>query len=247
MDSNDRTNVRSQAISLPLPKSFDGTAASWKLWSQRFDRFYYATQFHQKDRQEQVSVYLYAMGEPADDLLMVLQIDESKITYQELKGKLDQHFGDRKNVIVERAKFNQRKQKPGEPIDNFIQDLHKLAAECEFGNLKEELIRDRVVVGVLSDSLSEELQAKPKLTLSLAIQISRQAEARLESQPLLRDTPTVHALNQREQVKQKSPNFKDPTVPSSTAQHPSQTCNYCGRERHSCYQCPARNTTCALC
>ena len=181
MDSNDRSNVRSQAISLPLPKSFDGTAASWKLWSQRFDRFYYATQLHQKDRQEQVSVCLYAMGEPADDLLMVLQIDESKITYQELKGKLDQHFGDRKNVIVERAKFNQRKQKPGEPIDNFIQDLHKLAAECEYGNLKEELIRDRIVVGVLSDSLSEELQAKPKLTLSLAIQISRQAEARLES------------------------------------------------------------------
>ena len=106
---------------------------------------------------------------------MVLQINESKITYQELKGKLDQHFGDRKNVIVERANFNQRKQKPGEPIDNFIQDLHKLAAECEYGNLKEELIRERIVVGVLSDSLSEELQAKPKLTLSLAIQISRQS------------------------------------------------------------------------
>ena len=247
MDSNDRTNFRSQAISLPLPKSFDGTAASWRLWSQRFDRFYYATQLHQKDRQEQVSVYLYAMGEPADDLLMVLQIDESKITYQELKGKQDQHFGDRKNVIVEKAKLNQRIQKPGEPIDNFIQDLHKLAAECEFGKLKEELIRDRIVVGVLSDSLSEELQAKPKLTLSLVIQISRQAEARLESQPLLGDTRTVYVLNQREQVKQKSPNFEDPAVPSSTAKHPSQTCSYCGRERHSRYQCPVRNATCAQC
>ena len=247
MDSNDRTNVRSQAVSLPLPKSFDGTAASWKLWSQRFDRYYYATQLHQKDRQEQVSVYLYAMGEPEDDLLMVLQIDDSKITYQELKGKLDQHFGDRKNVIVERAKFNQRKQKPGEPIDNAIQDLHKLAVGCELGNLKEELIRDRIVVGVLSDSLSEELQAKPKLTFSLVIQISRQAEARSESQPLLRDTPTVHALKQREQVKQKFPNFKDPAVPSYTAKHPSQTCTYCGRESHSSYQCPARNATCALC
>ena len=124
MDSNDRSKVRSQATSLPLPKSFDGTAASWKLWSQRFDPYYYATQLHQKDRQEQVSVYLYAMGEPADDLLMVLQIDESKIIYQELKGRLDQHIDDIKNVIVEIAKFSQRKQKPGEPINNFIQNFH---------------------------------------------------------------------------------------------------------------------------
>ena len=88
---------------------------------------------------------------------------------------------------------------------------------------------------------------RPKFTLSLAIQISRQAEARLESQPLLRDTPTVHALNQREQVKQEFPNFNDPAVPSYTAKHPLQTCNYCGRERHSRYQRPARNATCALC
>ena len=90
-------------------------------------------------------------------------------------------------------------------------------------------------------------QAQITVTLSLAIQIIRQAEARLESQPLLRDTPTVHALNQREQVKQKFPNFKDAAVPCYTAKHPSQTCNYCGRERHSRYQCPARNATCALC
>ena len=44
-----------------------------------------------------------------------------------------------------------------------------LAVECEFRNVKEELIRDRIVVGVLSDSLSENLQAKPKLITFLAL------------------------------------------------------------------------------
>eukprot|EP00745_Piridium_sociabile_P029311 TRINITY_DN47818_c1_g1_i8.p2 TRINITY_DN47818_c1_g1~~TRINITY_DN47818_c1_g1_i8.p2 ORF type:complete len:117 (+),score=20.76 TRINITY_DN47818_c1_g1_i8:452-802(+) len=92
----------------------------------------------------------------ADDLLTVLNIDEASVTYDEIKAAFDQHFDAIKNIIVERARFNQRKQKPGESIDNFVHDLYRIAADCEYGTLKEELIRDRIVVGVLDDSLSEE-------------------------------------------------------------------------------------------
>ena len=131
MTSEQQTNGSRASTNLPLPQPFDGTAASWKQWSQRFDRYYHATQLHQRDRKEQVSIFLYAMGDQVDDLLTVLQIDESKETYTEMKTKLDKHFGARKN-IVERARFNQRKQQLGEPVDNFIQDLYRIASDCNY-------------------------------------------------------------------------------------------------------------------
>ena len=77
--------------------------------------------------------------------------------------------------------------KQGEEIDVFIQDLHKIADECEYGTLKEELIRDRIVVGVTDDMLSDKLQAMADLTLAQAIQHARQAETRKQSQALIRD------------------------------------------------------------
>ena len=125
MTSEQQTNGSRSSANFPLPQPFDGTATSWKQWSQRFDRYYHATQLHQRDRKEQVSIFLYAMGDLVYDLLTVLQIDESKETYTEMKTKLDKHFVARKDIIVERARFNQGKQL-GEPVDLFIQVLYQI-------------------------------------------------------------------------------------------------------------------------
>ena len=198
------------------------SAASWKQWSQRFDRYYHATQLHQWDRKEQVSIFLYAMGDQVDDLLTVLQIDESEETYTEMKTKLDKHFGVRKNIIVERARFNQRKQQLGKPVDHFIQDLYPIASDCNYGTLKEDLIRDRIVVGVLDDALSEDLQSRPDLTLDVAVRLSQQAEARQESQSLFRDrfNVTVNAVNQSR------PRYTSHSSKSSASQYSSYEQSY---------------------
>ena len=56
------------------------------------------------------------------------------------------------------------------------------------------MIRDRIVVGVRDDTLSNELQAKANLTLDLAKQIARQAEARAENQSIIRGETVVSAI-----------------------------------------------------
>ena len=63
----------------------------------------------------------------------------------------------RKNVIIEHTKFNKRSQLPDEPVEQFITSLYKLAAACNFGELKDKLIRDRIVVRIRDASLSERL------------------------------------------------------------------------------------------
>ena len=61
-------------------------------------------------------------------------------------------------MIIERAKFNKRSQLPDKPVEQFIASLYYLAADCNFGELKGELIRNRIVVGIRDASLSERLQ-----------------------------------------------------------------------------------------
>ena len=231
-------------VSLPPPQPFDGKAELWPRWRQRFSRFRQCTGLHLKTQSEQVSALLYSMGEVADDILTTLSaIDEGTATYAEVIEAFDNHFNARKNIIFARAKFNKRVQQPGESVDTFIQDVHRLADDCSYGAVKDELIRDRIVVGVADDELSKQMQLKLDLTLREAVQLSRQAEARDESQTLLR--PRV------EQVAAKSKfmhHTQRPSYRSSAPSHSQKPCGYCGRTpSHKRDACPAKSAVCSSC
>ena len=60
-----------------------------------------------------------------------------------------------------------------------------------FGNLREELIRDRLVVGILDKQLSEKLQLDVDLTLEKAIIRARQKETIRKQQTVLRTDSEV--------------------------------------------------------
>ena len=60
--------------------------------------------------------------------------------------------------------------------------LYKLAEDCNYGELKSEMIRDRLVVGIRDINLSERLQLDPQLTLEKAKKAIRQKEAVKEQQ-----------------------------------------------------------------
>ena len=78
-----------------------------------------------------MSTLLYAVGDCADDILATLRLDETKATYDEVRTALNDYFDVRRNLIVQRALFNKRHQLAGESVDTFIQDLYRLAEDCE--------------------------------------------------------------------------------------------------------------------
>ena len=98
------------------------------------------------------------MGDAADDILASLELtEEEKKTYDTVVAKFQSHFVKKRNIMFERAKFNQRKQQEGESIDNFVTALYCLSKHCQYGGLQDEVIRDRIVVGLRDSSLSEKL------------------------------------------------------------------------------------------
>ena len=86
----------------------------------------------------------------------------------------DNYFEVHKNVIFERARFNKRNQLSDESVEQFITEIHRMAESCEFGVMRDELIRDRLVVGIRDNALSERLQMETELTLDKAKRLIRQ-------------------------------------------------------------------------
>ena len=129
------------------------------------------------------------MGDTADDVLRSFKLSEEDAkNYKTVVGKFEQHFVRRRNVIYERARFNQRRQEPGESANTFITALFTLAEHCGYAAMHDEMIRDRIVVGLRDARLSEKMQLEADLTLEKAITQARQAESIKQQQLFVRGT-----------------------------------------------------------
>lgn len=89
------------------------------------------------------------------------------------QSSVNSQYVTRHNTIVEQVLLNERKQTPKESVDTFIYDLCLIAEDFEYSTLNDLLIRDRIVIGVLNDTMT--LNQIADLTLADAIRMSRQA------------------------------------------------------------------------
>ena len=100
-----------------------------------------------------MNTIIYYMGNKADDVLRTFQLSEKEQKqYATVKQKFDNHFVKKRNVIIERAKFNLWKQESRESVEAFIINLYVLV---EYDGLHDEMIRDRLVVGLSDSRLSQ--------------------------------------------------------------------------------------------
>uniref|UniRef100_A0A8C6LL46 Uncharacterized protein n=1 Tax=Nothobranchius furzeri TaxID=105023 RepID=A0A8C6LL46_NOTFU len=145
--------------------------------NERFERFRVASNLDSSTDVNQVNTLVYCMGDEANDMLRGLDLmGAQRQRYDAVKLRFDRFFVPRKNVIYKWAKFNKRVQQPAEPVDAFIMALYALAENYEYSNLHDELLRDRLVVGLKDSSLSEKMQIDKDLTLAKAITMAKQLE-----------------------------------------------------------------------
>jgi hypothetical protein len=194
------------------------------------------------------------MGDAAEDVYASFKLsDDNAKKYDTAMRRFDVHFIVTKNVIFKRAQFNQRKQEPRESTEAFVTALHKLADSCNFGALRKELIRDRIVVGIHNAKISERLQLDRELKLAIAVTVIRQAE-QVHQQRLLR-APTntqascdVNAIKTYRQHSQPKTISVESHIDNTSRQNPRKDrLKWCGRQNHDRQQCPAREAICRNC
>eukprot|EP00731_Ephydatia_muelleri_P020339 Em0013g66a len=149
-----------------------------------------------------------------------------------------------------------RNQLEGEPVEQYVLSLHSLARNCEYGTLQEELIRDRIVIGIRDKALSRRLQLDADLTLEKAMRLVRQNEAVGEQQKVLQgnlEYKKESLVRQNETVggqQKESAESVDLDKVGVSSKHrggEKRKCSRCGREHGANGRCPAQNAVCFGC
>lgn len=230
----------------------------WSRWKRRFQQFREASGLSEASATKQISTLLYCLGEEAEAVLTSTNATkEDRTDYARVLEKFNSFFQVRKNVIYERARFNRRNQQCGETAEQYIMALYDLAEYCDYGEMTEEMIRDRLVVGIRDTTLSEKLQLDAALTLESAKKAIRQREAVHQQQLSLKGDSTAD-LDVITRKKQNNSNYhrgqrRDSAQTKTTNQprHPGtrtrDKCGRCGREKHPRDKCPAREAQCNNC
>ena len=169
----------------PQPLELHGNiAANWKRFKQSFQIYKIASGLDTKSKEVQSMTLLHVIGQEAVEVYNTFQwtgqeCDDCDTDIHSVKClllKFENYCLPRKNVTVERHVFFSRKQGEGESFDNFITDLKLKAKSCEFENLTESLIKDRIVAGVNNEYLRARLLRELDLNLNKAEIICKAAE-----------------------------------------------------------------------
>ena len=252
-------------MALLPPEKFDFSRPdAWPRWIKRFERYRVASGLSEKSGPVQVSALVYTMGTEAEDVLTSFGLSDADAeNYGIVKERYQGHFVHKRNPIYERARFNKRTQEPGETVDSFLTALYCLAEHCDYGALRDQMIRDRLVVGLLDANLAEKLQLESDLKLEDAVKRARNSEAVKGQQQTVRGSPAssthaataVDAIQTRQKWPSRGRSSPKTSIGTHTASKPpvsqpstsTSRCGWCGNDRHPRDRCPAKNSRCRQC
>ena len=141
-----------------------------------------ATGLNKKDNKTQANILLHVIGTEAvkvyNGFTWAAAVGdnpaEDKEDPKQILKKFEDYCTPRKNITYERHLFNRRTQQAGETFDQFYTHLCHISQTCEFENMVDQMIRDRIVVGVYNSNLRERLlRFGDELTLNKAVDTCR--------------------------------------------------------------------------
>ena len=178
------------------------------------------TERRTRTQEERCCYFLLCIGEKGREIYKTLQLppetetnaEGQKVwrrTTDELKTAFKNYCELRKNLTFERHKFNTRTQIEGETIDQYVTVLRTLASTCQYNDLKDGLIRDRIVCGIRNEALREHLLRIADLSLEKAIDSCRASE---QSKQQLKSFADAKSANV-DYVKKSQPRNKEHHTP----------------------------------
>ncbi|XP_039518223.1 uncharacterized protein K02A2.6-like [Pimephales promelas] len=198
---------------------FDENVEQWISYTERFEYFLQANAI---EGEKIVPTFLSVMGAKTFTLLrsLVQPRKPGESTYAEIVAVLSAHFSPKPLVIAERFRFHKRNQEEGETVTMFVAALKKLSEHCEFGDVLNDTLRDRLVCGLRSEAIQKRLLSESNLTLQKATEISVGMELAAKEAQHFSSSDKVYKLSADMSTFQKSPGksnckYKEDTDSSS--------------------------------
>ena len=224
------------SMSAPIP-CMDWEAANlteaWRKFEQHAQLFL-AGPLSGKKETEKISFLLIWVGEKGRDIYntWTLTADEKKLlqTYFE---KFKAHVKPETNIVFARYKFHIRSQRAEETFDKFVTDLKLMVKDCEYDK-PDEMVRDRIVIGVNSQKVREKLlEEGSQLTLQKSVTIAHNHELSQHQLKTMSEQTDLEVKQEVHSIRHSSRSF-------------IKNCLFCGRG-HPRKQCPAWGSDCENC
>lgn len=262
------------ASSIPLPPplalSKGNAAVNWKRFRDQWANYEEATLLTSQPSTRRAAILLSCIGTDAYDIFrgMAFPNDNDKHDVDKIMLAFDKFCIGEINVSYERYVLNKRVQEANESFDNFLSDTRHLIRSCEYGNLADSVVRDRLICGVKDESLRQKLLTVRQLDLAKAIDMCRANESAQRHLRDMRGSDEVHAVTsyrrptaayhrQRSQSQSRQhhvatagPRHTSAARPTSdsTSRTASRRCKFCNRQHEfRKTSCLAYNKICNAC
>ncbi|XP_044765716.1 uncharacterized protein LOC123321967 isoform X2 [Coccinella septempunctata] len=231
-----------EGFRIPPTMDFNGnTCHNWSIWEQKFD-IYMLAAVDTTDIKEQkkVAIFLNLIGEQGVEIFNTLNLKLELSTLKDVKAAFQKYCDPKKNIIFDRYKFLSCNQKEGQSISNYITEIKTLVKVCEYQD-EDEMIRDKIILGIKDNNLREKLLQYENLSLKKTEEICNVTEvSRKQAEAMIKEekTPEVDTINRK--PRNKISEF------SNVNSNNLKICNKCGL-KHFKFKCPAFGKICAYC
>ena len=242
---------------------------NWKYFKRSWKYYEIAAAIFKKSEEIRVCSLLNVIGKDGVDMYETFHWDAEGDDFKidKVLEKFEERCVPARNETYERYIFFKREQSSSESLDSYITTLIKLSETCGFGDLRESLVRDRLILGVKDDKVREKLLGKRDLTLDRAIEILKASEvthyrateiseessaheninSTRRRQPKSKPVSSAHGVKSKP-VSSARPASSNPSQPSKKSIGDDQECKFCGRNHPmDRNKCPAFGQKCNNC
>ena len=172
-------------MNIPFPSKLDmkgNVATNWKKFKRVWENYEIASGLKTKENEIRAATFLTCVGTEALEIYDGLKFDNDadKTKLEVVLQKFETFCIGETNETYETYKFNKRNQEQSETIDTYVASLRTLSKTCNYGEIEESLIRDRIVIGIKDNTTRKKLLQDHKLTLKKCIDICRANETTTE-------------------------------------------------------------------
>lgn len=155
---------------------FDVHSKQWPSYIRRVKQYIVLNEIKDELR---VPLLITVVGETTYSLMCDLCApnDPETKTFDELVKLLSNHLEPQRSEIAERHVFRLRRQRPGESMADYLQDLKHLATTCNFGTSLEENLRDQFVSGLSNVAMRSRIFAEKDIKYKEAVELALALEA----------------------------------------------------------------------
>jgi len=216
-------------------------ATQWSRFKEEFDYYLIAAEKSDKEDKIKIAILLRTIGPRGVDIFKSFKFGEgeSKDVYKDVLGKFDNFCKKTSNKIIKRHQLLSTKQECLS-IDEYVTNLHKIARECDLGDMYDDFFMQALLLGINDEQLRRKLfEESENIDLEKAIKKCKLAESSQHDMKAIKaERESIHTLGHKSTKANKSVKQYLHTTDKEANNPTKSNCENCGNS-HPPRKCPA--------